>query len=508
MSGPALANWDPVPGYAWAGATSHDEDIARHPYGNPMTATIDWLPAAIPVLIVQVEASVSQVTGKTATITVGGKEVISWPAGQAVATRTVTLRTHLRPLTIIVKNAYFIRGARIRVSLPDPMPATRLLPAHVLALETQTQPGTTWLDVINHVTSITTRRGFSSTNPVRGGEPGTMTINLGGRTLTHRTLDAYFSYGKRIRLYNWYPGSAAQIPIWSGWITSITYTPYKGRPGGTAVVQAADAASRLAEVTRYGATVKQTTTERVVSLARSAEAALPGVRILQRILRAQQQPLQPTVWETSLAAHLDAVNASIGAVWYVQGDGDVLIADTQASHESNPVLTITDGSITTTPTQWQRWGIRDTWYYSAIDPGWSTSAIVSAIRVTNHNAVKENGQWRAADTTHTVTSRTTAWGGVTVNADTTTTDAEVTSRARDLLDRAHNATPVPRSVTIPVITDQTPSHLTHRAMAAAAEASPHQKVVIEHAGQTTHPMTAIIAHTITPTTWTTRIELT
>lgn len=506
MSGPALANWDPVPGYAWAGATSHDEDIARHPYGAPMTLTIDWIPAAIPVLIVQVEASVSQVTGKTATITVGGKEVISWPAGQAVATRTVTLRSRLRPLTITVKDAWFIRGARIRVSLPDPMPATRLLPAHVLALETQDDAGH-WQDVIGRVTAITTRRGFSSTNPVRGGEPGTMTVNLAGRTLTPDTLTRSFPYGKRLRLYDWYPGSAAQIPIWSGWITSVTYTPYKGRPGGTATVEAADAASRLAEVTRYGATVKQTAAERVTSLVRSAEAALPGVRILQRVVRAGKSPLQPTVWETSLAAHLDAINASILAVWYVQGDGDVLIADSKAAHETQNPLTITDGSITTTPTQWRRWGIRDTWYYSAIDPGFSTSAIVSAIRVTNHGAVKEGTQWRAADTTHTVTSRANPWGGVTVNVDTTTTDAEAKVLALDLLSFGHSTRPLPRSVTVPVITDQTPSHLTYQAMAAAAEASPHQTVVIEHAGQTTHPMTAVIAHTITPTTWTTRIEL-
>lgn len=495
---PVLVDWWP-PGYQWDGATSSHDSTAYTTTGNPLTLTLDRIPVDL-TLDLTLEAVITPAPGRTVTVDGAGPWPVS-PTRRSLTWHTVNFD---RPLTVRVTGAARLDSPHVTVSVrSQPYPHTdRLLPAHVLALESRTTLSNRWTNVLPYVTAITTRRGISTTSPARGAEPGTMTIHIASPWLTGPSLQAKFQYASPIRLYDWRPGNPAQIPIWAGYVSSMTYTPYKGRPGGTATVEAADAASLIGRVTRYGATVRQTVIERVKSLA----ASMQGITVHQQYTRANLPYMQPTVWETSIASHLDALTASISGTWYVQGDGSIYITDTGESIHHRASLTITDGSITTTPTRWESWNVPDTWYYSAIDPGWSTSAIISAIRVTNHGAVKENNQWRAADTTHTATNTTNPWGGQVATADTTLTTTEATTQARALLRAAHTA-PSPRSVTIPVITDQTPSHLTHRAAAAAAAASPGQAVTIEHARTTTIMTTTTITHTITPTTWTTRIEL-
>lgn len=360
-----------------------------------------------------------------------------------------------------------------------------------------TSQDTWWAAILGPSTTVTTRRGMSASGPVLKADAGTLSVTATDN-LDPRALGLV--YGAPIRLYHW----PTRTAIWTGYVTDVTITPIKDG-GYTVALDAADDVAQVVAVTRYGARSDsggpETWHERLARLMASA----PTVPVT--VAADSSAMICPTVWETSLAAHLDALVASTGGWWTGNRWGGITIAATPP--DTSPVALLTDQADAVPGRAWR---------YTAGPSSWSSSKLIAALKATTHTAAPDDkGEWRATDQTWTVTdpSTTAAWGGTTAAVDLLTPD-EATTRvaAARLLRRATDAPPLTSATIRPVSRRTRPVSRRTRPdeqaadMADAAALDPGQPVATRARDETGAALIAAVAHTITPTTWTTDLTLT
>ena len=349
-----------------------------------------------------------------------------------------------------------------------------------------------WQSIIDPVTRVVARRGITATGPVLKAEAGTLTITA-TQDLDPRRLGMVI--GTPVRCYLW----ASSTPVWSGQVADITVEPLKDG-GATVTIVAVDAVSRLASITRYGARPDHGRTEtwrqRLARLMTSA----PGIDY--QVAATSDTPVVPTVWETSLASHIDALVATTGGAWYADRDEGISVYATLPTPSPSMILTDThDDDGNPVPV----------WHYTDGPASWSASQLIAAIDATTHDAAlnTENQQWNAADTKITVSNATTAtaWGGATVSVDmlALSTGDSLETSARRLLRRATTAPLMTSARLIP-----TGSNLTSplSKMRACASLDPLTVVSARQRDESGDVYVAGITHDITPTSWQTDITLT
>lgn len=519
----------PIEGLTWTGlaSTSPSGALIADEDGT-LTAIVDYI---------------RPIPGQTITITVTAAAAADGPATLLVAGHSTTLPSEpttltypidpTRPLTIHLA-AVISATIAITVTAPDTPPDTAE-PWQVLALDVLTPiasdalhwdtgrwdraawdrsappPGTmiwdtarwddaywndqtvttAWTSILGPCTQITARRGVSTTGPILTAQTGTLTLDA--LDLDPRALGIV--RGTPIRLYHW----PTRTPIWSGRVDTLTTTPLI-TGGLTTQIVAVDDVALLVAITRYGARPTGGGTEpwaaRIARLMESAPA------VAYEITGSTAALVCPTVWETSLANHLDAAIATTGGAWWARRDGGIIVAATL------PDTTSAELALTDDP---QTFHTATCWHYYDGAAAWSSAGLTSQIEATNHDAAPDDdGEWRADDQTITVTDATTtaAWGGTAARVDLIAADSVAAeAAARRLLTRAPAA---------PTVSQASTAHLDHRRprtaqaarMAAAARLDPLTPVIATQRGETSRALVASVTHTISPLTWTTTTDLT
>lgn len=349
----------------------------------------------------------------------------------------------------------------------------------------------TWQDILSPCTQIKCWRGVDATGPVRNAKAGTLTATAID-ALDPRVTGLH--HGTPIRLIHW----PTREMIFTGSVTDMTITPH--RPGErhsyTATLTAADAVADIIGITRYGAKAtsangSETWTARVKRLFASA----PNHEVI--ITDDSYALLCATVWETSLAKHIDAAVASIGGHWIVGRSGAIRVSPHAAY--ANSGISFTDETPTDTDT--------NIWSYTVIDRAWNAASSITSITATNHGAKLESGEWRADDTEITVTDQAAkeTWKGTDATVDTTLLPRDIEPLVQSLL-RAAPDQPPPSAITVVPASARTPGRAT--LMAIAATLDPMTIAEITARRETSTGLIAAVAHEITPRTWTTNLTLT
>lgn len=337
-------------------------------------------------------------------------------------------------------------------------------------------PAVTWQSIIGPGTDVQISRSVSPV--LHTAQVGTLTLNaLDG--LDPRALGMVV--GTPVRAY-----TPTLDMLFTGWLVSARVVP--NPPGSehayTTELVFADLVAPLAAITRYGAKADtnngiETWFDRVRRVLESAPDAPTVIADMNYTM------IPPTVWETSLAAHLDALVATTGGYWTVTRDGTLTISPNPPATD-NPVV-FSDSYDTP--------GL----YYTDVAIAWDTATLVTAVESTTHAAEQdENGEWRAADRTITVEAHTAsiAWTGqkLTVDLMTSLAGEAQAAAARRLLSAAQDTPPV-KSVSL-ACTELTP------AMAAdLAHLDPLTPATVHAHGETHTATISAITHRITPHRW-------
>jgi len=351
-----------------------------------------------------------------------------------------------------------------------------------------------WQDITGPCTEIAVTRGVNATGPALTGAVGTLTARA-INALAPRTTG--MSHGTPIRLIHW----PTRELVYSGYLTDLHIAPRK--PGERIIYEvnltASDSVARLAATTRYGAKAEtgDGSENWFLRLDRIIKSCKGLVYSLDDMLTTVTVP--PTVWETSLAKHLDALTSSVLGSWSVARNGWVLI---RTKRPTIPVLRLTD-AVTSDPA-------RRVLSYTGVGVSWSASDAIAHVTLHNHAARwdAEHSEWEADDSDVTVDEPTAAavWGGTSVQLDVTLPAAKLEETARRYL-AATAADPTPNAVTL------RPAHETGPAnrgpyMALASTIDPVSAVAVEYRGERVAALIAQVSHTITPTSWTTQLSLT
>ncbi len=350
-----------------------------------------------------------------------------------------------------------------------------------------------WQDILGPCTDLTVTRGVTTNGPAMSAAVGTLTAHA-INALSPRTTGLH--HGTPIRLIHW----PTRTAIYTGVITDLTITPHKpgSRVDYEVTLTSSDNVARLASVTRYGAKAdggngSEPWTARLDRLIKSAP------ELTYRIHDTATQTVPPTVWETNLAKHLDALTASVLGSWTVERDGTVSI---RIARPRSAAITLTDAEESAINS-----GI---WSYTDVNVAWASADAVAHVTINNHGAKwdAENSEWTADDTEPTVDVPTaaTAWGGSAISIDTTLPAADVERTARRYL-AAVDADPAPSSVSLVAAHDAGPVNRGAH-MATAATFDPIQAINIEWRNEDALALITQVTHTITPTTWKTRLNLT
>lgn len=349
-----------------------------------------------------------------------------------------------------------------------------------------------WQDITAPVTDMSITRGVQANGPALTARVGTLTI---------RAIDALspratgIHHGTPVKLIHW----PTRTPIYTGIITDLTVTPHK--PGGRTKYEVeftcSDTVARLAAITRYGAKADggdgsetwRSRLERLLTSAPGLEYTLDTANVPARVCA--------TVWETSLAKHIDALTASVVGSWSVTRTGVVSIL---VNRPTVPAITFTDAMDTDLS--------RGMWSYTSIANEWSASDSIAHVTIKNHSAGRDdNGEWRAEDLEVTVSDPTAAdvWGGTTISIDTTLAGNVLEATARRYLTAA-NAEPTPSRVTLAPAHKHGPNNR-GALMREAARLDPFTAATVEFRGDSTPVLITQVTHKITPTTWATTLDL-
>lgn len=346
-----------------------------------------------------------------------------------------------------------------------------------------------WQDITAPVTSMQITRGISATGPVYAAQAGVLAFSA---------LDALdpretgLTYGSPVMLVHW----PSRTRLFTGTVTGIDLT--RQPPGSdhayTTSYTVSDAVKRIASIKRYGARAEggdgtETWNDRITRLMRSAP------EIVYRIASTTYQRMCPTVWETSLAKHLDAATASVTGSWTCNRDNSVTIS---AARPGASALVFSDS---------QKSNGTDIFAYTAVETSWATDDIVAAVDATNHMASIQDGEWRAQDETITISEETFSqtWAGTSVSVDLTCASIDAArTAARVLIDKASD-TLTPQSVTIRPAHAYGPA-LASKLMESAAGLDPMTPARVENRGDTHRVIITQISHQITPGDWQTKVS--
>lgn len=362
--------------------------------------------------------------------------------------------------------------------------------------ETRTEE---WTDILGPVTEITCTRGINADGPVLKAHAGTMTIHARDALDPRKTG---MSVGTPVRLYYW-PGG---YQVWAGTVSAISVTPRKDG-GYDTVITAVDAVARLAAITRYGARPdgggNETWRQRLTRLLTSVS----GVPLT--VSANSTAPVCPTVWETSLASHIDALVATTGGAWNAtrySGINVRAILPTTA-----PTITLTDSHDDDSTTTY-------VWHYSEGPAAWDTARLIAQIDATTHTAAPDNdGEWHATDQTITVANDTAvaAWAGARAPVDLITPTEQATREAATRLLRRASTAPILTSATIwpcpasgPSASSTGAASQSTRDIARISYLDPMDPIIAIQRGERATQLVASITHRITPTTWRTDLTLT
>lgn len=348
-----------------------------------------------------------------------------------------------------------------------------------------------WQDITTPVTDLTVTRGVQANGPALTARVGTLTIRAVD-ALSPRATGIH--HGTPVRLIHW----PTRTPIYTGVITDLTVTPHK--PGGRAryevTITASDTVARLAAITRYGA--KADDGDGSEAWIARLDRLIKSAPTLQYTLDSKDAGARmcPTVWETSLAKHIDALAASVLGSWTITRTGVVSII---VNRPTTPTLAFVDETDTDLT--------RGVWSYTSIANEWSASDSIAHVTLTNHAAERDdNGEWRAHDTEVTVSDPTAAdaWGGTAISVDTTLA-ADLEATARRYLTAA-SSEPTPTRLTLAPCHTHGP---TNRAalMDKAARLDPLTAATVTFRGDATPVLITQVTHMITPTTWATTLDL-
>lgn len=175
-----------------------------------------------------------------------------------------------------------------------------------------------WREWTNNVLNIDASRGGKAVDIAHVNDVGTLSVTL--RDLTLDMQDPEFVAGQRVRLIH--INGTKRHTIFTGSIQEIELhrLRFASRRAPVSVLQfvAVDAVRSHNEITRYGAlpeTGTETLAARLERLSLTADAPIA-------------QPTEPipgllgrTVYESSISNHLDIACNTVGAFWYVDGDG-------------------------------------------------------------------------------------------------------------------------------------------------------------------------------------------
>lgn len=352
-----------------------------------------------------------------------------------------------------------------------------------------------WRSLLGPTRKVTARRGVSATGPVLKAEAGTLTIEA-TEDLDPRGIGMVV--GTPVRLYHW----QRLTSIWVGYVSDIKVTPLKGG-GASALITCVDDVAKLAGITRYGARPDgggpETWRARLTRLTNGLMNCPVSVQATS------DEPVCPTVWETSYASHIDALVASTGGAWYASRYGGLRVYATLPA-PGTPEIILTDTHADDAAPGF-------VWHYTQGVAEWQSSALISSIEATTHDASSDpaTGEWSANDVTVTVTDATTsaAWAGAKASVDllTPSTGTATEDAARRLLSRVSTA-PLLDKVTV---IHTRPGNRGDRLRAALHRASyidPLQAVTAVQRGERTAMLIAAVEHTMTPETWETRLTLT
>jgi hypothetical protein len=349
-----------------------------------------------------------------------------------------------------------------------------------------------WRDLLPDATAVETTRGVSAAGPI-------LTAQVG--TLTATAWDAWdpratgLHHGTEIHLIHW----PTRTRAFTGIVTDIKTTPQRpdARHSYQSQITASDAVAILASTTRHGA--KGSTTDGTETWTARIASLMASTTVPYKIASTSTATMCPTVWETSLAKHLDAACASVAGAWNLNPHGIAIIRATLPTDD--PSITLTDTQTTDLN--------NDVWSYTAIDDAWAASDAITRIEATTHTAALDDySTWQSDDTTTTVENATGiyTWGGSSTTVDLTVPALNLTAAATRLLRRVPDA-PAPATVTLaPAHTHGPADRAQHMARAAALDILDVAEVT--RRSETSTVLITTIAHTITPTAWTTTLGLT
>lgn len=346
-----------------------------------------------------------------------------------------------------------------------------------------------WQDITAAVTSLQVTRGISATGPVYTAQAG---------TLTARALDALdpretgLTYGAPIMLIHW----PSRTRLFTGTVSGIELNrqPPGSKHSYTVTFTISDAVRRLSSTKRYGARAEggdgsETWNDRIIRLMKSAP------EVAYRVASTTYQRMCATVWETSLAKHLDAAAASVTGSWTVNRDGTVTIS---AARPAASNLVFSDV---------QKSDGNAIYAYTAIETSWNSTDVVSRVDATNHSAHVTDGEWRADDKTLTISEETFSqtWAGAAASVDLTCVSEDAArAAARALIDKASDV-PTPQEITLRPAHAYGPAN-SSALMAAVSTLDPLTPARVENRGDTARVIITEVSHSITASEWETRVR--
>jgi len=241
-----------------------------------------------------------------------------------------------------------------------------------------------WVDYINDATTISYRRGS-----VNEGATNTVQVGIISATIKNAAnpLEDYkIRAGRPIRLRH------LDEILLSGNITAVPgrITRKKGAYTKYFILQAADTVQRLAALKAYGAggltEPYETFEERIARLLDTYTGAV-------ELPTGDAYPtykLSATVYEGSLASHLDLACNSVGASWYIDKLGQVRFSTALTDYIT---ATFTDGTHTET--------LADPLHYYGIDIEYDAKNHINYLQLANRGIVEDPnnvGEAIAADT--------------------------------------------------------------------------------------------------------------
>jgi hypothetical protein len=262
------------------------------------------------------------------------------------------------------------------------------------------------IDLTPDATSISIRRG-------RLENPAARSPDIGEATITTRLKGGTFNLlaarpGRVISIHIGDYNAGGWVPIFTGKITDADLVSSRGYDFIT--ITAADNVAVLQGITRYGAAHPTNLAETIYERIRRLRASSPT-----DIIWVEPDPAETvtllcdTVYESSLANHLDLACNSVGGTWWIDTWGDIQFGI--------PV----DSRLNPSMPDWGNSGVGslDENQCEELTIGYGTGGLTTVLEITNH-ARKRNdeGAWEADDYTLSAETNSAALGTRKASLDT------------------------------------------------------------------------------------------